>query len=467
MEDTNGKKKGIKKTTSRKLYSASFIVAVLAIISVSAIAVARNNELNTYKQQVENQYNRAFHETVDYVRQIDSLLAKSRLISSPEQMASISSEIFHESFAAKSNMGQLPIIDANIDNTSKFLVQAGDYAFAVSQKMAAEGKVTEEDTKQLSSLSDYCSKLYASLRDIQDKIYSGEMRFGSLAKEGHNTGEGDEVTFVSSIENVEKEFADYPTLMYDGPFSEHIDRLEAKNAPKDQDIGQDAARQIAVDFLGPEKSASMVYNGEENGNIPCYTYAAYPEEGSEERVCYVNVTRSGGHVLMYLDNRAVQEESLDFDAATVKAGEFLQARGIYNMKQSYYDKTAGVATINFAYVQDDIVMYPDLIKVRVALDNGEILGIESKGYIMAHQERRQLPEIRFTEQEARQKVNKGLNITKSGLAVIATDSYREVLCYEFHGNFEEKNFIVYINANTGQGERILLLIESEDGVLTM
>ena len=44
---------------------------------------------------------------------------------------------------------------------------------------------------------------------------------------------------------------------------------------------------------------------------------------------------------------------------------------------------------------------------------------------------------------------------------------REVLCYEFKGTYMNKNFIVYINAENGREEEILLLIESENGILTI
>ena len=51
------------------------------------------------------------------------------------------------------------------------------------------------------------------------------------------------------------------------------------------------------------------------------------------------------------------------------------------MKRTYYLKEEGVMTINYAYVQNDVTMYPDLIKLKVALDNGDILGIETQGYL--------------------------------------------------------------------------------------
>ena len=111
-------------------------------------------------------------------------------------------------------------------------------------------------------------------------------------------------------------------------------------------------------------------------------------------------------------------------------------------------------------------MYPDLIKVRVALDIGEVTGIECKGYLMNNKDRGVMT-AKISEEEARACVSTNLEVNAVSLCVIPKDSLREVLCYEFHGTYKDKNFIVYINAENGREEDILLLIESDTGILTV
>ena len=112
-------------------------------------------------------------------------------------------------------------------------------------------------------------------------------------------------------------------------------------------------------------------------------------------------------------------------------------------------------------------MYPDLVKVKIALDNGEVLGFECQGYIMAHQDERNIDDIGITIDEARDRVSKNIKIETEGMAYIPKDNKTEVLCYEFKGNYDNRNFLVYINAKTGAEEQILMLIESENGILTI
>ena len=86
-------------------------------------------------------------------------------------------------------------------------------------------------------------------------------------------------------------------------------------------------------------------------------------------------------------NRTVNSEIISQDEANQKGKEFLNSKGFKDMKETYYLKQDGIVTINYAYTQNNVVIYPDLIKVKVALDNGEVLGIETTGYLNNHTDR--------------------------------------------------------------------------------
>ena len=136
------------------------------------------------------------------------------------------------------------------------------------------------------------------------------------------------------------------------------------------------------------------------------------------------------------------------------------------MKETYYLKQEGMLTINYAYEQDGVIMYPDLIKVKVALDDGRILGIETTGYLNNHTVR-DISKIKISKDEAKKTLNKELNIMSEGLAVIPTEWESEVLCYEFKGKIENQEFLVYINAENGKEEDILIITNTPNRTLTM
>lgn len=181
--------------------------------------------------------------------------------------------------------------------------------------------------------------------------------------------------------NVEKSFDEYPSLIYDGPFSEHIENREPALLKNAHTISQEDALNTAEKFVGTKGLAFESLS--ENTAIPSYTFV----KNTDSNQISISITKDGGYILSYLNSRNIDGERLDINSATDKAAEFLQKNGFYSMQSSYYEKSGGIATINFAYVQDNVTCYSDLVKVRVALDTGEIVGLETNGYIMNHAER--------------------------------------------------------------------------------
>ena len=125
-----------------------------------------------------------------------------------------------------------------------------------------------------------------------------------------------------------------------------------------------------------------------------------------------------------------------------------------------------MVTINYAAVQDGVLLYPDLIKVKVAMDNGDICSVECSGYIYNHETRENLT-VSIGETEAKAKINKDVEIKNIRLAVIPKESKEEVLTYEIKGKIDNHDVLIYINAKDGREENVLLILETPGGILTM
>ena len=146
--------------------------------------------------------------------------------------------------------------------------------------------------------------------------------------------------------------------------------------------------------------------------------------------------------------------------------EFLNKLGIDNMIETYYQKTENMIVINYAATQDGVILYPDLIKVKISLDDGKIYGVEAAGYIFNHTTRNNLkPSI--SQEKAKSILNSSLEIISSDMALIPTESNSEILTYEFKGKIDNREFLIYINADNLREEKVLLVIDNKNGVLTM
>ena len=415
---------------------------------------------------MENQYNMAFFELVDYVQKVETLLAKSLISKSPEHGAETLTEVWREANLASAYLAQLPISNEELSNTARFLNQLSEYSYSLSRKNIYKEPLTEEDFKNLETLYNHSVELENTLNQLSAELNDGRIKWGELNKKG-TFAFAQQVSNISqdSFSNLEKNLGEYAGLIYDGAFSEHITSMEQKGLTGDE-IDEEKAKQIARDFIGNDKIEEINSNGMANGNIESYDFSAKLKDGDKNNEAMISISKKGGHVVLYNFNRNINAESINQDDANNKAKEFLNNKGFKDMKETYYLKQSGILTINYAYYQDNVTIYPDLVKVKIALDNGEILGIETTGYLNAHYER-QIAEPQISMEKAKENLNPKLEIMSEELAIIPTKWKSEILCYEFKGKIDGREFLVYINAENGREEDILIILDTPGGTLTM
>ena len=439
------------------------VICVLLII-VAALGIILYKKQTEYKQATENNYNMAFYELVDYVQNVETYLAKSLISSTPEHGAETLTHLWREANLAQTYLGRLPIESQELENTEKFLNQVSDYSYTLSRKNIYNDELSDEDFKNLKDLHEYSVDLSNTLNQLSEDLNSGRLQWGELTKKGT-------VAFAQQVDNISKEsfsnleenFHEYSGLIYDGAFSEHLTSIEKKGLTG-EDIEEEQAKQIAEEFIGKNniiQTSNLGYS--ENATIPVYDFSIIK---NDEQTINISVSKKGGHIVAMNSNRDVNTEILSQEEAGKKAKEFLDSKGFANMEETYYLKQEGIVTINYAYSQKDVIIYPDLIKVKVALDNGEVLGIETTGYLNNHTERN-ISNVKITIEEAKKNLNKDLEIKSQGLAVIPTEWQTEILCYEFKGTVDNREFLVYINSKNGREEDILIITNTPNGTLTM
>lgn len=439
------------------------VICVLLII-VAALGIILYTKQREYRQASENSYNMAFYELVDYVQNVETYLAKSLISSTSEHGAETLTNLWREANLAQSYLARLPIESQELENTEKFLNQVSDYSYSLSRKNIYNENLTEEDMKNLKDLHSYSVELENTLNQLSDDLNTGRFSWGELTKKGT-------VAFAQQVDNISKEsfsnleenFHEYSGLIYDGAFSEHLTNNEKKGLTGN-DIEEERAKQIAEDFVGKDKIKETSNLGfSENATIPAYDFSI---TNHNDETINISISKKGGHIVYMNSNRAVNSEVISQEEADNKGKEYLESKGFQNMKETYYLKQEGIVTINYAATQDNVVMYPDLIKVKVALDNGEVLGIETTGYLNNHTQR-DVSKIKMTQEEAKKSLNKDLQIESEGLAIIPTEWQSEILCYEFKGKVEDREFLVYINVENGREEDVLIITNTPNGTLTM
>ena len=349
---------------------------------------------------------------------------------------------------------------------SGFITKVGDYAYMLSKKAGSGGAATEEEHQNLKKLSDTATILSGNLNQMLLDARSAGVRLGRIDDMTNQVSQiGENATaniLLDSFKLMEGEFPETPSLIYDGPFSSQIAGLKPKMLEGQQEITADAAQKKAAAFMGM-KAVDVKPNGERAGNLPVYMFYANSDGGTVS----FEVTKKGGFITDVFNSRLIKTRVLAPADASKLAARFLEKKGYKNMKQSYEMTNDNSCTVNFAYTEGGAICYTDLIKVTVALDNGNIVGFEGQGYVMNHTERA-VPAAKITEAQAKSKVSPYLKVLSHEMAVIPTAGKNEVVCHEFKCENDSGNhYIIYVNAMTGNEEKILILQETPEGTLAI
>ena len=193
------------------------------------------------------------------------------------------------------------------------------------------------------------------------------------------------------------------------------------------------------------------------GEIPCYGIAVNTTDAG---VIHLQVTKTGGHVLMMVPEFSPGETNHSVDTCRASALAFLQSRQYGEVEPAYYQVNFGMVTFNFVPVQDGVRLYPDLIKVQVSLETGQVVGVEANNYLRNHVQR-DFSAARMEPEEA-VALAPSLEISSTRLALIPHYS-QEILCYELRGTADGQEYLVYLNAETGAAEEILQVVVEEEG----
>ncbi|MCL1965237.1 MAG: germination protein YpeB [Firmicutes bacterium] len=385
---------------------------------------------------------KAYYSALDGLISLETDLSKVLIAQSPGQQALLLSGIASLAAGVAENLAALPPAYGGDADALKFLAQTADYAKTLATAAAEGNMLSETDVEQITLLQSKCAELRQHLENGVNFDYDERVNAG------------------------EKMGIDYPSLMYDGPFSDGR-RLGKARGLTGGNVTAEEAVAIASAFLGNERVLSAQRAADAGGPVPTWGVAL----ALADVQITASVTQQGGKMLWMAPETAGFKVELDIEECILHAKAFLTSRGFGEVTDSFYQIYDGMAVINFAAVQEEVVLYPDLVKVQVRMDTGAVIGLEANNYWMNHGPRERLhPQI--TKEEAAARVTNRLSVKRVRLCVIPLKDglgtgRTEALCWEFDGMYENNRYFVYIDAETGDEVEVLKVVPASGGSLTM
>lgn len=448
----------LKKKVNKKVLNVAIFMTFGALIIFS---LEMTNNFKRQKNLVQDEYNKSMYLAVSYINNVEVDLAKLLVTSTPKMSAVTLADIWKQANLAKECLEQIPVGQNSMANASKYLTQVSDFSYTLMKQNISDIKLTEEEYEKLKHIYEDSSKLSSKMSDIYDDLNAGRIKWDELEKIGNEKLPDNDIS--NSISEVGKTFQNYEGLIYDGAFSDHLLSSEPKFLSQKEISEDDAKKYIEEVILNDEKIDKIEFKGESNGRIKLYNFDVTLDSKQKRTI---SITKNDCKLYLMIGDKNVKEQNISVDEAKKRGMEFLNKLGIDNMIETYYQKTENMIVINYAATQDGVILYPDLIKVKISLDDGKVYGVEAAGYIFNHTTRNNLkPSI--SQEKAKSILNSSIEIISSDMALIPTESNSEILTYEFKGKIDNREFLIYINADNASEEKVLLVIDNKNGVLTM
>ena len=437
---------------------------ITAVVSLSAISIILASLLMMTvftpfdgAMAYDVQARRNFYDLVECVDSIDVNLSKLIVSNDSEEQQRLLGEIRVQATLATDNLTMLSLQDETKYNTTKFINQVGDFSKMLNYKLIEGKNITTDDKESLNIMYEVNGYLKQELDELSTKL-DKNFTFKSLFE-----GKSDNL-IISKFTEMESNIVTYPTLIYDGAFSDNVNNDKAKGLEFLSEISKTDAEQIVKTTFANYNLKEINLVGETVGvAIETYNFEAV----SEDDVRFdASISKKGGKVIEFNHYKDCSLNNYDVNSCEEIATKFLEKLGLKNMKAVWRSESEYTLTFNFASLVDGVICYNDLIKVNVCRERGEVSGMEGKTYYSNHTTRK-VDKVAISLDTATKKVSQEISIETSRLAIIPKGQNQEVLAYEFSGKRNDDVYYIYIDAITGKEVNIFKVVKTSEGVLLM
>lgn len=392
---------------------------------------------------------RALYELNSIFDNLDTNLAKARVASSDTDRAEVLTDIAVQSEMAEMVLERLPLDYALTSDMAGFVNKMSDSARSMLRTTVAGGELEEWQISSLEYMYANNLKLKNALNEIVSKYDGMEMMKAMRGKEN---------VLEQSFGDITNNAIEEPKGIFDGPFAEGLNDTNTSFFEGMEEISGGEAEEIAMEiFADYNVTGTRCTGSAEKGALAFYNVEISTDDGD----MFAQISKKGGKLVMFDSYKECTQNNFSADMCTEIAAEFLKSVGFEGLEPVWVSEGGTTCNVNFCAVQDGVVLYPDMVKVKVCEERGIVTGAEAMGYVNNHSSR-DMGGATITKAQAQSAINGEIEVNSSRLALIPLNG-EEVLCYEFGGTYDGRDYFVYVDVATGDEVQVLTVIGTAQG----
>ncbi|MBE5757769.1 MAG: hypothetical protein E7345_02425 [Clostridiales bacterium] len=424
--------------------SALFIIFLCLFLSYF-------NTCKTYRNQLENLYEKNYYETVSAINSLEVNMSKLVATTDLKSQSELLRDISENCTTCSNNIGLLPLSYNKVTEINSLINTISGFIESLSLANLDGDEIGEEDFNQLNSVHSRVQEVQYDLN-----LYLNKLKADYNILDDVDFNNSEQNLFSGGLVGSESNLTKIPTLIYDGPFSDSVINKEIKgleNVEYTVGMAEEKLHSIfsgfAIEYLGDSEGKFSTYNFDVKGDVDLY----------------VSVTKLGGFLLNITAFGSGDEIKLSTEDGVALAEAFASDCGLKNMYSVWYQQTGNILYVNLAPIVNKVIYYPDLIKVKVDLSYGLVVGWEGVNYATNHVDRSFVSSVGILE--AQEKISPILTVTERNFTIIPDKYVGELSAYEFICTWKNYTYYIYIDSVTGEEANILRVVNTTNGDLLM
>ena len=425
-------------------------VMLIGVVTMSTLYITTSASNKTYKNELSNLYLKNMYDFVDDVEDIEVNMSKLMATSSIDSQRDLLNDIYMSTITASSNISNLPLSQRKTEKAMQMLNKLGGFSYSLLERTYNNQEISSDDYTQLEAMYVNVKSL---LYDINEYLKTTKDKYDILKY--IDFGNEENSSFEGGIYTSESSASKLPSLIYDGPFSDSVINKEIKG------LESTMYEREVVDYMLETyyPNSTITYQGDSDGRFATFNYKVISD--SE---LYVSVTKQGGMLITVTGYAKTGEANYSVKEGITIAQDFADKVGFKNMYSVWTMNMDSVLYVNLAPIIDHVIYYPDLVKVKVDLNSGKVIGLDATNYAYNHTIR-EVYKTSTSILDGDNYLNERLNVIERNYVVIPNKYVGESMAYEYICEWQDYTYYVYLDINDFSELNIMRVIDTTSGSL--
>lgn len=354
----------------------SFYLLGIITLALGLYTIYLMNENKDLERTVHAQYTNELANASEKLSTLQKSVSQALIFQDEQALKNEMDTIWRVSNEMRNSIARLPIQQDVANDWMRYLGKVGEEAKTAS--------VSQDYSNWQNKMTAISSNLNALSEDWNIATSNFFEQDGNYSKWTDNIALETEESPFSKMSGNLKSYneTDFPLTASE---SDYQKKRELQHIVDPEVTKDEALAKFEEVFPKIGNSTISVTMSENDAPYPFY----HIQFARGSRLGYADITQKGGYILSFLLERPVKEANISQQEARQRAEQFMKVAGFTDVKYKEARENHEAWHFVFTRVYNGAFVYPDSIQLKLAKDNGEVLGINAMEYVQKEQIKKQ------------------------------------------------------------------------------